>query len=76
MRTVRSQALKPHIESTRDERIEYSEEKAAYRKRLWGIVGAIWLEVIVLAFVVVQVSRLQTPIAGWMDRLIDLLVRR
>ena len=45
-------------------------------ERVWLIVAAIWLQIIVVAFLVVQVSRVETPIVDWLDRLTGLLVRQ
>jgi len=46
------------------------------RQRLWATISAIWLFVIVLIFVAVQISRVNTPIAGWLNKIADVLYRR
>ena len=45
-------------------------------ERIWLVVAAIWLQTIVLAFLVVQVSRVKTPIVEWSDKVMALFVRR
>lgn len=45
------------------------------RKKVGLVLAAIWLQIVVLVFVVVQVSRLTTPVSDWMDKILDLLVR-
>lgn len=53
---------------------ESEEAKALSAPRKFGlIVAAIWLQAIVIAFVVIQVGRISTPIAGWVERITRLL---
>ena len=41
----------------------------------WRFFSAIWLQVTVLVFVALQVSRLKTPLVDWLEKTIDLLVK-
>ena len=52
------------------------EEGVSSRRIFWGLVCAIWLQIVVFVFVLVQVSRLKTPMVDWLSKTIELLVRR
>jgi len=49
-------------------------KRISFRKIPWGLLSAIWLQGTVLVFIIVQVSRLNTPIAHWFDKAIKLFV--
>ena len=46
------------------------------RRRIWLLISAVWLEIIVVAFVTVQVNRVSTPVVDWLYKIIDLVTAR
>jgi hypothetical protein len=52
------------------------ETRLPRRDRIFLLISAIWLDIIVVAFVVVQVNQVSTPIADWMHKIVRLLAQR
>jgi hypothetical protein len=46
------------------------------RRRIWLFIAAIWLQIVVVAFLIMQVNRISTPMADWMHKIIDLVQAR
>lgn len=51
-----------------------SSDEAGRRSQIGALLGAIWLVSMVISFVVVQLARVQLPMAEWPSKLIGLLV--
>jgi hypothetical protein len=43
------------------------------QRRLWLALSTLWLQVIVVLFVIVGIARLRTPPSGWFRKLLALL---
>lgn len=54
---------------------DFSCKEAARSCQIGPLVGAIWLVLMVISYVVVQLSRVQLPIAEWPSKLMGLLAR-
>lgn len=52
-----------------------SSDAADRNRQIGPLVGAIWLVLIVIAFVVVQLGRVQLPMVEWPSKFIGLLTR-
>lgn len=46
------------------------------RKKVGLVPAALWLQIIVAAFLAVQLSRVSTPMVAWLDKLMGLTVRQ
>ena len=58
------------------ERDSAERQEVSWRRTVCLFFGAIWLQAIVLIFIVVQLSRLNTPITSWIDKAINLLLQQ
>jgi len=53
---------------------ELNAGEASRRQKVWLFVAALWLEVMVVVFVVVEINRrVRTPLSDWVNRMILLL---
>jgi hypothetical protein len=76
MENVRGEATNANVPGTGEKGMECgAAEGLPCWRRFWLVVAGIWLDVIVLIFVVMQVSRLKTPVVDWVDKSIDLFIR-
>lgn len=56
--------------------VDSSPERPHVRSKVGVVVATLWLDVIVVVFIVVMVGRVSTPIAGWIERMSQLLMMK
>ena len=52
-----------------------SHKSSASRGFFWTMFAAVWLQIVVLIFIVIQLSRLNTPVGAWLSKTLDLILK-
>ena len=62
--------------SSPNNKLNNEEEIVSPRRSIWSLASAIWLQIVVIVFILVQVSHLRRPVSIFLLRTIEYLVKQ